>query len=122
MPIEPTRFSIWSGASGPWSAVDGVILDLEDLVKGTLAEAEEDGVFLGHLGAYLHILAAVGEATGGYGQTSLDLKDLEKRTLAAHDVHSAEHPNTPPEEFEDEREFLNSVFARLHALKADSDD
>ncbi|MCW1925097.1 hypothetical protein OKA05_21225 [Luteolibacter arcticus] len=115
MDVPPTRFSLAVSDIG-FSAYDSIIEDLDKEIQGGLRESEKNGIFLGHLAAHLHALATLGEGTGGYATTNLDIADLERRTMAAFQKHMTKHPNALPEEIADEIAFLKSLFARLHAL------
>lgn len=115
MEIPPTRFSLWVSDSG-YSAYDSIVQDLDKEVRCGLKMAKEDGSSLGYLAAHLHALVTLGEGTGGYATTNLDVVDLERQTMAAYQKHMADYPDTAPEEIEDQTAFLKSLFTRLHAL------
>lgn len=115
MDIPPSRFSLWASESG-YSAYDGIIESLDKEIEAGLRWAEEDGSNLGYLAAHLHALATLGEGTGGYATTKLDIGDLERRTMATYLAHMEDYPQHPPEKAADEAAFLDSLFARLHAL------
>ena len=115
MNISPTRFSLTTNDSG-YSAYDSIIEGLDKEIRSGLEWAEEDGSSLGYLAAQLHALATLGEGSGGYAKTNLDIADLEERTMTVFRNHLAEYPDISPERITDESAFLNSLFARLHAL------
>ncbi len=115
MDISPTRFSFGASDSG-YSAYDSIIEDLDKEIQGALEWAEEDGSSLGYLAAHLHALVTLGEGSGGYATTKLDIEDLELRTTAAFRNHMADYPNTSPEQVADKSAFLESLFRRLRGL------
>jgi hypothetical protein len=115
MTIPSSRFSIWTGDGG-FSAYDAIIESLDEEILGGLRMAEEDGSSLNYLTAHLHALATLGEGSGGYARTNLDIADLERRTIAVYRDHRADYPQHSPEEAIEEMAFIESLFSRLRAL------
>ena len=116
MNIPSTQFSL-EGSDGGLSAYDLIVNHLEEQIEEGLQWAEkENGTNLGFVYAHLHALATLGEGTGGYATTNLDVDDLERRTLAAFRKHIANYPDTPEEQVDNETAFIKSLVGRLRAL------
>ena len=115
MGIPPTRFSLWSRDSG-FSVYDSIIQDLDKEILSALRGVEEDSSELDYLAAHLHALVTLGEGTGGYATTNLDIADLEHRTMTLYRNHLEEYPDITPERITDETAFLESLFLPLRNL------
>jgi hypothetical protein len=115
MDVSPTRFSLWT-SDGGYSAYDSIIQDLDKEILSALRWIEEDSSGLDYLAAHLHALVTLGEGTGGYATTKLDIADLEHQTMTVFRKHLAEYPDIAPERIIDETAFLESLFLRLRNL------